>query len=662
MDPLAVETANIAVENHNYTPLADPSTHFRLLELSYLGANDDCKISCTLSSWPINNAPPYVAISYTWRPAEPTETIVLDGQRKVVRKNCADVLRQALFFEVGEHYFIDALCINQFSNEEKSGQVAMMGAIYSDAELVLASLGRLDKRIEAFGRMLERKDVRLGYVEDPSVESWWCHDYVKNLPPEEGAQLSRSLQAVAGRPYFERAWIVQEILLAKKVLFCCDFMRIWLESLSVMLSRDSKSALSPRGPSLQTQSAGSVIQDHTDVSSTIEKDTSAAGGLNATSLSALQLLKSHIDGHGRSRRPRLDLVAALLLTIGRACEDPRDKIYSILDLVINAGRREIPVDYSVQPFEVVARCLVHLGNHFSLVGELAHAMLPQKDKSILPAARGARTNKTDVEIRPSMKYLYKHVYCINGGDIRVDTRTCPGYKVISTWDVPPKVCGLAGYAMRTGDWIAFRSNHRNMTQPRLGNAFVLRPVATEHRPGTRTGTGFAFAVVGHALIDLEKRLERLPSARMEIGDKDQHLWRVDQYLWEEASNSLVCTMDWHKSDAERESCESVRFLHDKNWLPELRLSEDRCLSDRLKAGICHLPLSSWAYFHPSGDKNLDGQWTWNLDPLRSYLDSWGLWTTREEDRSQKRCELRWPQRSPRPADALSLATETQRTI
>jgi hypothetical protein len=84
---------------------------------------------------------PYQALSYFWGEAKITKTILCDGQRLEITENLH--LTLWLFREEQNHYFIwvDAICINQADEEEKTEHVKMMKDIYTQVELVLAWLG-----------------------------------------------------------------------------------------------------------------------------------------------------------------------------------------------------------------------------------------------------------------------------------------------------------------------------------------------------------------------------------------------------------------------------------------------------------------------------------------------------------------------------------------
>ncbi|KAL2148466.1 hypothetical protein VTH82DRAFT_2386 [Thermothelomyces myriococcoides] len=111
--------------------------------------------------------------------------------------------------------WIDQLCINQSDDSEKAVQVAMMDRVYNQAERVVSWLGESDSSIEAATKLLRRlSDVQLSQVSQADFD---VARFVKDIPREEWFGLGSLLS----RPYFKRAWIVQEIAMAKQLLVVC---------------------------------------------------------------------------------------------------------------------------------------------------------------------------------------------------------------------------------------------------------------------------------------------------------------------------------------------------------------------------------------------------------------------------------------------------------
>jgi hypothetical protein len=137
----------------------------------------------------------YVCLSYVWgeawESAAPSKWILLNGQRQKVRLNLWDFLMAARDLpELRACWiWIDALCIDQSNTLERQHQVQQMGRIYSKAKSVISWLGT-DENIAAF----------LG----------------QNGPAD---LLSAKADAFSRSPYWTRAWITQEIILGRQVIF-----------------------------------------------------------------------------------------------------------------------------------------------------------------------------------------------------------------------------------------------------------------------------------------------------------------------------------------------------------------------------------------------------------------------------------------------------------
>ena len=80
----------------------------------------------------------FEAMSYQWGSAEKVDTILIDGKEFWVTQSAFNVImaRRSSFQE--RVIWIDAICINQSDQEEKSRQIAMMQLIYYEAHRVIA--------------------------------------------------------------------------------------------------------------------------------------------------------------------------------------------------------------------------------------------------------------------------------------------------------------------------------------------------------------------------------------------------------------------------------------------------------------------------------------------------------------------------------------------
>ncbi|KAH8779897.1 heterokaryon incompatibility protein-domain-containing protein [Diaporthe sp. PMI_573] len=149
----------IDTETFRYQKLPTASTYIRLLEVISVDQRRDVPVHCELTTWPKASAPAYTAVSYAWGDPRRLTVILVNGKRMEVRCNCEDVLRQPCWNR-GGYFWIDAICINQADNHEKSFQVAKMGEIYGAARQTIACVGRHEDDSEFLFDRLHRHQRR----------------------------------------------------------------------------------------------------------------------------------------------------------------------------------------------------------------------------------------------------------------------------------------------------------------------------------------------------------------------------------------------------------------------------------------------------------------------------------------------------------------------
>lgn len=143
-----------------------------------------------------------------------------------ITKNLDTALRHLRHKDEPRLIWIDALCIDQTNDEEKSKQVAVMGRIFSLASRVVIWLGREEDSSSAALELLHQlaRNVEVdwrSFTMRPSSQNEDPHlaDFRTNLPYKSG-ELDR-VSALLKRPYFERTWIRQEIVLAAQAMVQC---------------------------------------------------------------------------------------------------------------------------------------------------------------------------------------------------------------------------------------------------------------------------------------------------------------------------------------------------------------------------------------------------------------------------------------------------------
>jgi len=321
----------------------DPATQIRLLHLDPSSTDDN--ISATLDVWDKDSAPSYNAISYVCGTSPARNGITVNDQTVLVRDNCFEALQQTNLHFPGCYVWVDAICINKNDLAEKSAQVAIMGMIYVKAAHVLACIGPTDSFFQSIraldGKGLarevtEHEDYKL---ERTTMTYKWYPDGLTcpetRFPAtEDDEAIVKSLLAewnlLSLRPYFKRAWVVQELIGGK-------------DHTIVLCGRDRLDRTLLQG---------------------------VGGRLNAVNLDPLTNM-------GRYRiDPNIFKLHEMVNDIGAGghftqyladtwyfhCEDPRDRVFSVLSLVDWDLHGQTPIlpDYSMTSFQLALQLVSRL--------------------------------------------------------------------------------------------------------------------------------------------------------------------------------------------------------------------------------------------------------------------------------------------------------------
>ena len=157
------------------------------------------------------------------QPSGPSSQLVEDTdryERLMVTRNLEAALRQLRSQNKIRNMWIDAICINQKIDEEKSVQIQRMGQIYSMASRVIVWLGRLCEPIDvSYG--LKTDDIQGGFrylrelKERVHRNRLKWSDALKDKGSVPNGEVSRVLEAICRRPWFSRVWVQQEHILAQ---------------------------------------------------------------------------------------------------------------------------------------------------------------------------------------------------------------------------------------------------------------------------------------------------------------------------------------------------------------------------------------------------------------------------------------------------------------
>ena len=364
-----------------------------------------------------NRIPRYEALSYAWGSPIPPKYInvtkkgtierisLTRTQRLSVTQNLAEALRYLRFQDKPRVIWIDAICVDQRNQKERSCQVQRMADIYRNAERVLVWIGpaRYDSAlaIETLSTLSSRIEVDWNLYEMKSgagEDSHWADREVALLYSNE---TWTSIHQLLGRPWFKRLWIWQEVLLASTVEMYCGYERLdwscFRGAIFCIHQKDISYYVDPK-----------TWKDFSDI------------------LGHLYCLIT------KSADPN-SLQWLLKDTKGCECSDHRDRIYALLNLSVKSpGLAGLQPDYTQEPRdiyqEVVLRHLTHEGKldlliHCEWHGDITNkpTWVPNWSKSRIGTlndfARACLGSRAKAELVENRVLKVTGLYCTEISDI-----------------------------------------------------------------------------------------------------------------------------------------------------------------------------------------------------------------------------------------------------
>jgi hypothetical protein len=212
-------------------------------------------IQCTIEKTSLDDGPEYVALSYTWGDISKSQSIVLNGSIISITVNLFEALTHLR--NACDALWVDALCINQRDNEEKSWQVEQMRLVYQHASKAIIWLGPAaddsDVAMDAVNiigkeavacniQSLKRSEMLkiwtdLMASETPIVKEP-VHQLLYNISARPSGAYTFPLPAMTAllsRPWWKRIWVRQELAVASKAVFVCGQCKASIESFAAAL-------------------------------------------------------------------------------------------------------------------------------------------------------------------------------------------------------------------------------------------------------------------------------------------------------------------------------------------------------------------------------------------------------------------------------------------
>lgn len=357
----------------------------------------------------------YEALSYVWGDSANPEHIFLNGLRVPITRNLYNLLGSLRERENGRRLWADALCINQEDIKEKKDQITLMRRIYQQAKQVLAytpfssipdcaaliGLGKLilaarekcykareiynqssesavprlnaeEESVATLNRLLKDKEIEhQGLTKESTQRIFFLEDF--GLPPVDHP-VWNTWRSFFGSQYFSRIWILQEFVLAPKLLFCCG--EVYIDAAGfigafvslIRYSREMNGAymFSPDRYVLERAIGGKIVMRTPPVTEMF--------------LQRYKLSKGE---------PKVKLIECLRHAWRFQATDLKDKIYALLGLAVDGDSYARYVSYA--PEETFrstclrfAKAIIEHGDGFHLLSQI-HLMDPVSGEKLIPS-------------------------------------------------------------------------------------------------------------------------------------------------------------------------------------------------------------------------------------------------------------------------------------
>lgn len=161
-----------------------------------------------------------------WGDAHQRTFIYIDGTKISATSNLALALQYMRQPEADLILWVDAVCINQDDIIERNSQVALMGKIYSEANVVNIWLGESDASTDSLVEIVQHSGVPVR--PEPGMEEFEEAQIIFKKCLET---VTIVMNIVAMRPWWRRVWTVQECILSRNdPIFQCGFTTFSWES------------------------------------------------------------------------------------------------------------------------------------------------------------------------------------------------------------------------------------------------------------------------------------------------------------------------------------------------------------------------------------------------------------------------------------------------
>ncbi len=269
-------------------------------------------LHCQLKHASLRRLPQYKALSYTWGAEDPCNSIILDGRTVPVRGNLENALRRLRQDSHNEPFnlWIDAICINQEDDEEKSDQISKMRIIFEQATMVAVWLGS----------ELANSPLAFKLVHD--LTNCAAENLSALITDPTRLDQIKALRELYYRDYWWRIWVIQEVVVAENVtIYCGDNSLPW--------------AIFERVGDILAQ-----VKD--DLSKMMYHDPDSVFKLLSSGPRSMKLFR--VQRPTLSTDDQAPLLELLRSHKSKYSSDPRDKVYGLVG--VSDARDGFKIDYS----------------------------------------------------------------------------------------------------------------------------------------------------------------------------------------------------------------------------------------------------------------------------------------------------------------------------
>ncbi|KAK5944387.1 hypothetical protein PMZ80_003668 [Knufia obscura] len=323
-----------------------PQNHFRLLTL-LPGTRED-RIKIRVESYDISSPPSFTALSYCWGSGSKDSSCDCEPSQLVfITKNLDQALRHCRSEKTEAHVWIDQICIDQDNDDDKTQQVRLMRAIYSSAANVIIWLGDANEKTKLVYDLIEQigQEILRTIRSNPKMSFHDPADPMKIYVPLKLSSADEpewfAFRQLLSRPWFERTWTFQELVLAKEAyLWCGPHKTSWNQFFMVCMTIDTWD------------------RKQKDSASHLKGETEKINFLSTCA--ARHLKKAKQLDFDAATSPWAELGTLMKNAMKLKSSIGHDKIYALLGVAEDVHAHHFPIRYTAPLREVYANVTKHL--------------------------------------------------------------------------------------------------------------------------------------------------------------------------------------------------------------------------------------------------------------------------------------------------------------